>query len=392
MVFALMSRVYKAFVSPPIAVKDPKPLKFGILGAAAIAPPALILPARSHPEVLVYAVAARDKARATAFAKKHGIPKVHNDYQELLNDPDIDVIYNPLPNGLHFEWTMKALLAGKHVLLEKPAANTAEETEQMYELAASKGLVLLEAFHYRFHPAIQRVKAIITSGELGAVKHISTALSLPRGFIGTQDIRFDYSLGGGAMMDMGCYTMSCLRYLASSNPTSVISASAEVSIPTGSPKDFKANIDRRTIATLEFPNNITGDLTCDLAMPLRFGIIPQFPQISAKIELEGGTILVYNFVMPVLYHYISIVNKGDKKKSRVEKVFTFADAKVEGKGESWWLTYRYQLEALVDRIKDRTPQTWVEKEDSIANMEWIEKVYEKTGLGSRPKSNYAPPQ
>ncbi|KAJ7588012.1 hypothetical protein C8J56DRAFT_940725 [Mycena floridula] len=335
-----------AFVSPPIAVKDPKPLKFGILGATAIAPSALILPARNHPEVL------------------HGIPKVHNDYQELLNDPDIDVIYNPLPNGLHFEWTMKALLVGKHVLLEKPAANTAKETEQMYELAASKGLVLLKAFHYRFHPAIQRVKAIITSGELSAVKHISSALSIPRGFIGTQDIHFDYSLGGGAMMDMGCYTMSCLRYLASSNPTSVISASAEVSIPKGSPKDFKANIDCRTIATLKFPNNITGNLTCDLAMPLHFRIIP------------SRMILVYNFVMPVIYHYISIVNKSDKKKSHVEKVFTFADAKVEGKGESWWLTYRYQ-------------QTWVEKEDSITNMEWIEKVYEKVCWLARIPLNLA---
>jgi predicted dehydrogenase len=126
-----------------------RPLRFGILGAANIAPPALINPAISHPEAEVYAVAARDPQRAQAYARKHGIPKVHTSYDALIHDPEIDAVYNPLPNGLHYEWTMKALEAGKHVLLEKPAANTAEETKQMFELAERKGLVLLEAFHYR---------------------------------------------------------------------------------------------------------------------------------------------------------------------------------------------------------------------------------------------------
>lgn len=120
---------------------------------------------------------------------------------------------------------MKALAAGKHVLLEKPSADTAEETRQMFALAESKGLVLLEAFHYRcvvsvpkafdpslimqcspfrFHPAIQRVKAIIDSKELGDIKHISTTLAMPKGFINKDDIRFNYDLGGGGLMDMGC--------------------------------------------------------------------------------------------------------------------------------------------------------------------------------------------
>lgn len=149
---------------------DSKPLKFGCLGAAKIAPGALVNPARTHAEVEIYAVAARDKDRADAFAAKHGFKKVYagltgyqgrccylnchwftsiNNVTDLINDPDVDVVYNPLPNGLHFEWTMKALHGGKHVLLEKPATNTAEEAQKIFDLAAKKNLVVLEAFHYR---------------------------------------------------------------------------------------------------------------------------------------------------------------------------------------------------------------------------------------------------
>lgn len=141
----------------------------------------------------------------------------------MLDDPEVDVIYNPLPNGLHFEWTMKALKAGKHVLLEKPATDTADEATQIYALAERKGLVVLEAFHYRsglassyrsflrtnrhhlsFHPAIQRVKAILDSKELGAIKSISAALTAPSGTAKEDDIRWNYELGGGSTMDPGC--------------------------------------------------------------------------------------------------------------------------------------------------------------------------------------------
>ncbi|KAH7907630.1 hypothetical protein BJ138DRAFT_460302, partial [Hygrophoropsis aurantiaca] len=249
----LLKRCHFAFLSPPAPSVDAEagpPLKFGILGAAAIAPAALITPAKSHADVVVFAVAARDIKRAEGYAKKYGIPKYYGGttgYQELLDDPEIDCIYNPLPNGLHYEWTMKALAAGKHVLLEKPSGDTAEETRRMFDLAESKGLVLLEAFHYRFHPAIQRAKAILDSGELGAIKSIYASLAFPRGIIGgDNDIRVKYDLGGGAMMDCGCYPLSCLRYLTSSSPSAVLSATA-----IRYPKDPR--IDTGTTATLTFP-------------------------------------------------------------------------------------------------------------------------------------------
>jgi len=290
---------------------------------------------------------------------------------------------------------MKALAAGKHVLLEKPSANTAEETRQMFDLAEKKGLVLLEAFHYRFHPAIQRVKAIIDSGELGAIKHISATLAIPRGIMKSDDIRFKYELGGGALMDMGCYTLNCIRYLSSSNPTSVLAASHVPFIPPSSPSSFKPQVDRGTTASLALPNDVTASLKADLSMPFRFGIIPPMPQLGTTVTCDGGEIEIYNYVLPTLYHSIKVTTKGANNKggeTRIEKVYSFADGKMEGKGEAWWTTYRFQLEAFVDRLKGRTPQTWVEKEDSIANMAWIEEIYAKTGLGSRPKSDFVLPQ
>ncbi|KAM6497057.1 NAD(P)-binding protein [Amanita muscaria] len=385
-IVGFVRRVYKALYPPELLPPpDVKPIKFGILGAAAIAPPALILPAKCHSEVVVYAVAARDKSRSEAFAKKHNIPKAYggpNGYQELLNDPEIDAIYNPLPNGLHYEWTMRALAAGKHVLLEKPSSDSAEETQKMFEFAESKGLVLLEAFHYRFHPAIQRMKAIIDSGELGAIKHVEANLVVPPGVIkGEDNIRYNYELGGGALMDMGCYTLNCIRYLSSSNPVSVLSASHDLYVPRHSPPSFASNMDRGSTATLELPNDVTAQINCDLSQP---GF--KFPRISAKVECEGGSIEIFNFVMPVIYHSITVQKRGQS--IRTEKAYTFEEGKMEGKGEDWWTTYRYQLEAFVDKLRGRTPQTWLNKEDAIANMEWIERVYEKTGLGSRPRSTY----
>src|ERR1051326_2562341 len=142
----------------------PEQVRIGILGAAHIAPPALIRPARKVPQAVVAAIAARDPQRAKAFASKHQIPKVFASYDELLADSDLDAVYIPLPNGLHHAWTLKALEAGKHILCEKPFASNAAEAEQMAEAASRSGKVVVEAFHYRYHPLGQRMKEVVTSG------------------------------------------------------------------------------------------------------------------------------------------------------------------------------------------------------------------------------------
>jgi predicted dehydrogenase len=173
---------------------------------------ALTNPAKSVPEAQILAIAARDPKRAHALAKKHHIPRVHPTYRSLLADDDIDAIYNPLPNSLHAEWTIRALKAGKHVLCEKPLASNAAEAEEMAKVAAETGLVLSEAFAYRYHPLTTRIKQILAGGQLGQIKQMEAEFSflLPS----PNNIRFNYELAGGALMDCGCYPVSLLRYLA----------------------------------------------------------------------------------------------------------------------------------------------------------------------------------
>ncbi|KAF8906208.1 hypothetical protein CPB84DRAFT_1770236 [Gymnopilus junonius] len=378
---SLLKRVYTAF-HPPTLPKStaPEPLKFGILGAANIGPFALILPAKSHPEVVIYAVAARSLTKAQTYANKHGIEKAYEGYQAMLDDPEVDVVYNALPNALHYEWTMKALMAGKHVLNEKPFSDTAEEAREMFELAEKKGLVLLEAFHYRFHPAVKRAKEIIKSGEIGAVKEVSVDMLLPRGSFSEGDIRYDFSLGGGAFMDLGTYAMNSIRYFSSSNPTSVVEATYEAFEPKSPPPDYVKNVDRRMEVKLEL-GDITAIARCDFALPNLFGIIPRFPQINLKVQGDKGSLEMFNFILPTIYHSITVKTQGGSK--RVERVYK---AK-EGKGEDWWTTWRFQLDAMVDRVRGREPDVWIAKGDTLANMEWIEKVYEKSGLGRRPRTD-----
>ncbi|KIN03304.1 hypothetical protein OIDMADRAFT_195891, partial [Oidiodendron maius Zn] len=124
-------------ISRPIETpKSADAVRIGLLGASTTAPLSLITPAKSHPGVVIAAVAARDFKKAEAFAKKHNIAKIHRSYQNLIDDPSIDVIYNPLPNGLHFEWAMRALRAGKHVLLEKPSVSNAAEANTLFSFHA----------------------------------------------------------------------------------------------------------------------------------------------------------------------------------------------------------------------------------------------------------------
>ncbi|THU83074.1 NAD(P)-binding protein [Dendrothele bispora CBS 962.96] len=382
---AFISRVQHISNPPSSAVqpKDKNALKFGCLGAANIVPGALVNPAKTHPDVLLYAVAARDKARAEEFARKHGFQKSYGGatgYQDMIDDPEVDVIYNPLPNGLHFEWTMKALKGGKHVLLEKPATDTEDEARQIFALAEKKGLVVLEAFHYRFHPSIQRVKAILNSKELGAIKSISAALSAPEGTAKPDDIRWKYELGGGSTMDPGSYTINVLNYLASpSKSKSVMSASAEHYSSAPQHKQ----IDKKFTATVNLENDILGELFSDLNESRIFGVIPRIPKLKAVIHCEGGTVEIFNFLIPHFYHYITVTPTG--KRSRVEKAYKFADG---SKGEEWWTTYRYQLEAFVEKVRSRKPQTWVEPQETIDNMKLIEEIYAKDGFGSRPHSEY----
>lgn len=177
--------------------------------------------------------------------------------------------------------------------------------------------------------------------------------------------------------------MNCIQYLSSSLPTSVTEASFNAYRPKNVPSDYVPNVDRRVTATLALGNGATGQLTVDLSSPPKYGILPDY-SISFKVEGSIGSVEMSNFVLASLLHSITVKIKGGH--GRTEKVYK----PKEGKGEEWWTTYRYQLEALVDKIRGREPNVWLGKEESVATMEWIEKIYEKLGLESRPKSTYVP--
>lgn len=190
------------------------------------------------------------------------------------------------------------------------------------------------------------------------------------------------------MMDMGCYTMNCLRYLTSSDPISVISATPILATSTG--QSASNLVDRGMSASLALPNSVTATLATDLGVPYKW--VPAMPEIRAVVHCEGGEMEMYNYVMPVLYHWIKVSTRdgtGTGRKVEYIKEYHFTEGDL--KGEDWWTTYRYMLEAFVDKLKGRTPQTWITPEDSITNMKWIEEVYAKSNLGSRPASIFQLP-
>ncbi|KAF9047840.1 hypothetical protein BJ165DRAFT_1468439 [Panaeolus papilionaceus] len=397
-IFGFVSRVYKVF-NPPISPLTSTPLRFGVLSAADITVNALIIPVKSHPDVVIAAIAGRDEAKVSKFAKKHGIGKVYSgsgSYDELVNDPDIDAVYIPLPHMFHYEWSLKALNAGKHVLVEKPMVNTPEEAARLHDVAREKGLVIMEAMHTRFHPAIQRVKEIIDSGELGAVTHVEAAGLCPKGAITRTYTENDFKEGRGVLMDVGCYPIEVIRYFTS--PTSMtVSSATHTSFPNLPQLDFtvEANLDIVTSSPASRPNP-TATFRTSIAAPHIYGVIPNL-DMSVTIRCTNGSVYLSNYMIPAIYHKIVVKHtegneKGAKvKHERVEKVYVFGPRDGDGmkkQGADWWTTYRYQLEAFVDRVREREPRTWYEKSDSVQNLEWVGEVYRKLGLEQRPPSGY----
>lgn len=323
------------------------PIRIGVLGAAAIVPMALTNPARTVPEVKVTALAARDPKRAQRFAHKHQIARVHNTYSDLLADPEIDAIYNPLPNSLHAEWTVRALRAGKHVLCEKPFASNTREAEEMAEAARETGLILSEAFAYRYHPLTARVKEIISSGEIGKIRHIEAQFCFL--LATTNNIRYKYALAGGALMDCGCYPVSLIRHLAEAEPY-VVHAEARL---------FAPQVDHKMTADLAFADGRTAHMVCDLISPKLF-------RSFVQVEGDLGKLRVINPYHPHWFHWLTV--KGSKGTRRQH---------VRG-GNVYALQLRAFAQAIRGEIKLNTGPA-----DAIGNMQVIDAIYEKANLEQR---------
>jgi predicted dehydrogenase len=331
----------------PEAVADIEMVRIGILGAARIVPAALIEPARAVPEARVVAIAARDFARARAFASRHGIPRAHETYQAVLDDSEIDAIYNPLPNSLHCEWAIRALKAGKHVLCEKPLANNAGEAQRMAAAAEDAGRMLVEAFHYRYHPLALRMKEIVDSGELGEVRHLEAHFCVP--LIRLRDIRYRYELGGGATMDLGCYCINLIRYLAGAEPE-VTHARARLAAP---------QIDRFMEADFRFPNGGTGRIVCSM---LSLALL----RAQATVRGTKAELRVRGPFQPHRFHRLAVRSGNSVRVEHCSR-------------ES---TYAYQLRAFVAAVRGK-PELCIGLADAIANMRVIDAVYQKAGLKPR---------
>ena len=321
-----------------------------MLGAARITPSALIKPAKDNADVVVAAVAARDGARAAAFAAKHGIARVHATYEALVADPDLDAVYIPLPNGLHGKWTRAALVAGKHVLCEKPFTANAAEARQIADLAATSDRIVMEAFHYRYHPLALRTEQIIASGELGKLERVEAALCFPLPKF--SDIRYNYSLAGGAMMDAGCYAVHMARTFGGSTPE-VVSAQAKLRDP---------QVDRAMTAELRFAEGHTGRVRCSMWST-------RLLEITAHVVGDRGEVRVFNPVTPQFFHRLSIRSPDGKRVERFPRRPSYA----------------YQLDAFAGAVLRGEPVKTTPA-DAVENMSVIDAIYRAAGLPLRQPS------
>jgi D-xylose 1-dehydrogenase (NADP+, D-xylono-1,5-lactone-forming) len=216
---------------------------WGILGCAGIAEKAFIPAVNASRNGFLAAIASRDEAKARAWGVRYDIHAVLRTYQDIVEDPTVDAIYIPLPNNLHAEWAIRALKAGKHVLCEKPLGMTAAEVEAMIAAAEANRVLLLEGFMYKFHPQIAKTLEIVGQGRLGEVRAVHSAFTFQFERDGA-NYRWTPAMGGGALYDVGCYTVSIARLVFGAEPVSAFAAARF---------DPATGIDMTTAAVLEFP-------------------------------------------------------------------------------------------------------------------------------------------
>lgn len=317
-------------------------LGIGLLGAARITAKALVHPAQVTPQCQVVAMAARDRGRAEAYAQKHEVEHVLESYEALVRSDEVDLVYNPLPINLHAEWTIKALEAGKHVLCEKPFAMNADEARAMLAAADKSGKRLIEAFHYRYHPAFETCLDWLAADEIGELKEIHAAFNVTIKDNGTE-IRHRVETGGGAMMDLGCYPLHWALTIAGVAP-SEITAKATLT---------KTGVDETLKADLGFASGVSAHLTTDMSPSTPFRA--DMKLIGSKGEIE--------FINPLAPH------SGARLRSS-----TGRDAEI-----SPISTYTYQLASVLRAIQLYTPLP-TEGEMILRQQEALDGVYQAAGL------------
>ena len=255
-------------------------VRWGVLSTAKIGT-GKVIPAMQAGEYCdIVAIASRDLDRAQAAAKKLGIPKAYASYEALLADPEIDAVYNPLPNHLHVPWSIQALEAGKHVLCEKPIALTTAEAKRLLDASRQHPeLKVMEAFMYRFHPQWQKAKQLVEAGEIGELQTIQSFFAYYN--VDSSDIRNQADIGGGGLMDIGCYCISLSRFIFEAEPDRVFGIVEY---------DLDFDIDRLASAVLEFETG-TATFTCatQLAPFQRVNIFGNRGRVEIEIPFNAPT-------------------------------------------------------------------------------------------------------
>ena len=327
-----------------------EPLRIGVLGAARISESAIVIPAQLTGARLV-AVAARDSTRAEEFAQQHGVERVVDSYQALVEDPQIEAIYNPLANGLHGPWNLRAIAAGKHVLTEKPFASNVAEAISVRDAADAAGVRVMEAFHYRYHPVMLRMLEITAGGELGPIVRVEANMEIPAPPIG--DPRWSLELAGGAMMDLGCYSLHTCRTLGALLGGDPVLLAARGRENPGAP-----GVDEWMETDLEFPSGATGAANCSMAADA--------VSFSLRVIGTDGEARAHCLLAPWVDDGITVTIGGTE---RVERL---------GRRTS----YTYQLEVFTQWVREGGSIP-TDADDAVANMRMIDAVYEMSGLGLR---------
>jgi xylose dehydrogenase (NAD/NADP) len=319
-----------------------KVLNWGLLSTARINR-ALITPLRASNRNQLTAVASRTQESADQYAREWQIARAHGSYEALLADPEIDVIYNSLPNRFHAEWTIKAVEAGKHVLCEKPLALNTDEVDAVQAAARKHGRVVMEAFMYRHHPQTLKVLELVKSGSLGTLKLVRGSFSF---FLSREgDVRLDPALGGGSIWDIGCYPINYTRSILGENPLEVFGW--QVTSPTG--------IDEVFVGQLRFDHNVYTQFDCSFVIPLRW---------SMEIAGSEGTLNIPSPFKPGLDEKIYLT-RGDQTET------------INIPGQELYIG---EVENMADAILlGKEPR--ISLEDSRANVKVITSLLESARVG-----------
>ena len=332
--------------SPPYS----RQMRLGLIAAARITDRAIAQPARDLDDVTLAVVGARDVQRAQVAADQWGVERAVGSYEEVIASDDIDAIYIATPNAHHRQWAIESLRAGKHVLCEKPLAANAEEAREMVAVAEETGLILMEAFHWRYHPLVAQIQAMIDADMIGQIEGADAAFDLADGRIPQTDIRWDYSIAGGSLMDLGCYPVQWLRWLLGPTPT-VASASAVCPVEL---------VDGRIDAELQWPDGRAATLSSSMIEP------DGRNDIRLSIYGSDGTMIVENPLAPQMGSSITVERNGQREVYEVDSS----------------ASYFHQLIAFRDAVSSGIPPI-TSGDDSIQTMEVIDAIYTTAGIGPR---------